>query len=107
VGQKKILIKFPSGPFQGGNCFGGIIYSSALGLNLPPLPYSNLRPALTAVSLLKLKPPPGSRRRLKIPAGTPTVESFRYIIIVFQSGDDGRGYRNMLYKITRGGRTWT
>ena len=53
----------------------------------------------TAVSLLN--PPPGSRSGLKHPLELLESSLYTCSIIVFQGGDDGRGYRNMC-KIPRG-----
>jgi hypothetical protein len=39
-----------------------------------------------------VKPPPGSRSGLKLKYLLEPLKSTIYIIIVFQGGDDGRGY---------------
>jgi hypothetical protein len=57
-------------------------------LNFWPFHFRNGR--VTAVSLLK--PPSGSRSCLKNPLEL--LEGSRYTVIVFQGGDDGRGYGN-------------
>ena len=46
-----------------------------------------------------MKPSPGSRSGLKGPLGL--LEGPKCTVIVFQDGDDGRGYRNM-YNIAWG-----
>jgi hypothetical protein len=42
-----------------------------------------------------VKPPSGSRSGFKNPLELLERSRYRYYIIVFQGGGDGRGYRNM------------